>query len=62
MRNYESFLRHVEMLLSGLDYQDISKQGTKVANAYRLARKELRKLKANGTNNIFPPPPEKART
>lgn len=39
-----SFLRHIAVLLSTLDYQDVSKHGSKAANAYRLARKELRKI------------------
>lgn len=55
MKYYNSFLRHVDILLSSIDYPDISKHGAKVANAYRLARKELRKLKANGKDNILPP-------
>lgn len=50
----ESFLRHVATLLDGLHYPDVSRQGTRVANAYRLARKELRKI--NEKRNILPPP------
>lgn len=49
----ESFLRHVATLLDGLHYPDVSRQGTRVANAYRLARKELRKI--NEKRNILPP-------
>lgn len=40
-----SFLRHVETLLANVDYTQISSRGSRAANAYRLARKELAKLK-----------------
>lgn len=43
---YSSFLRHAKTIFDAVDYQDISKHGTRAANAYRLARKELRKLLA----------------
>lgn len=58
MKHYNSFLRHVDIILSSVDYPDISKHGAKVANAYRLARKELRKLKANGKDNILSSSPK----
>lgn len=47
-----SFIRHAAIVLDKIDYPDISKQGTKAANAYRLARKELRKINEKG--NILP--------
>lgn len=43
---YTSFLRHVKTLTDAIDYPDVSKHGSRVANAYRLARQELRKLMA----------------
>ncbi len=43
---YPSFLRHVKTMIDAIDYQDISKHGPRAANAYRLAKKELRKLLA----------------
>lgn len=43
---YSSFLRHAKTVIDTIDYQDISKHGTRAANAYRLAKKELRKLLA----------------
>lgn len=47
-----SFIRHAAIVLDKIDYPDISKQGTRAANAYRLARKELRKINEKG--NILP--------
>lgn len=40
-----SFLRHVETVLSHIDYTDLSCRGSRAANAYRLAKKELYQLK-----------------
>lgn len=48
----DNFLRHVALLLTRLNYQDVSKHGAKVANAYRLARKELKKI--NEKRNLLP--------
>ena len=47
-----SFIRHVAIVLDKIDYPDISKQGSRAANAYRLARKELRYINEKG--NILP--------
>lgn len=55
----DSFLRHVGLLLTRLDYQDVSKHGAKVANAYRLARKELKKI--NEKRNLLPKAPTSRR-
>lgn len=40
-----SFLRHVETVLSHIDYANLSCRGSRAANAYRLAKKELHQLK-----------------
>lgn len=40
-----SFLRHVEVVLANTDYAALSRRGSRAANAYRLAKKELSQLK-----------------
>lgn len=45
-----SFLRHVETVLLNIDYTDLSCRGSRAANAYRLAKKELYQLKKKETS------------